>query len=148
MIHLFKKETNKLFRAFTHPTFIYLSIVGNLILFGSTILVYFLEKDTNPTMHTYFNVLWWGVSTITTVGYGDVVPITIGGRVVGLGLMISGAVLFVTSIGVLSSFWMKGEVERGLDPLEKELVEEERKQDQLEITLKRIQKQLDRLDNK
>jgi voltage-gated potassium channel Kch len=46
--------------------------------------------------------LWWSVTTLTTVGYGDIVPVTTGGRLVGAALMLTGVSLIplVTSVAV------------------------------------------------
>lgn len=53
-----------------------------------------------PQMKTYEDVLWWAIQTTTTVGYGDIVPVTQIGRLVGVILMIIGIGL----IGTLASF--------------------------------------------
>jgi len=127
---LLKKETRKLFNAFLSPTFIYVTIVGNLFLVLTITTVYYLEKDINPHMTTYFDYLWWGVSTITTVGYGDGVPITVAGRVIAIVLMYTGTVLFVTFTGILLTFLMKEEVE------------------EIEHEEKEIESRLDRLEKK
>ena len=48
------------------------------------------------------DALWWTMSTITTVGYGDMVPVTTAGRMVGVLLQIIGVVLFGTMIGSIA----------------------------------------------
>jgi voltage-gated potassium channel len=74
-----------------------------MLFFGATILVlylaavgiYYFEKDAQPEVYaSIFHSLWWAVATLTTVGYGDVYPITAGGRcftfiilMVGLGVV-------------------------------------------------------------
>lgn len=146
MLKLLKRETSKLVRAFLSPTFIYLTIVGNAVLLISTTIVYFLEREVNPQIKTYFDSLWWGVTTITTVAYGDIIPITLAGRIIALILMYSGTVLFVTFTGIILTFLMKEEVEKEIVPLEKEVKKEELKQQQLEHLLREMKEQLNRLE--
>lgn len=148
MQKLLKKESLKLKSVLSHPSFLYLIIVGNLILIVSTILVYYLEKDLNPHLKTYFDSLWWGVSTITTVGFGDVIPITFGGRITAIVLMYSGTVLFIMFTGMLVSLWLRQEVKEEIDPLEKDIRREEEGQVQIERLLKEIKEKLDRLEKK
>jgi len=148
VLKLIKRETRNLIRAFLHPAFFYLVIIGNSILVAATLVVYHLEKGVNPHMKTYFDSLWWGVTTITTVGFGDTVPITAPGRWIGIGLMYTGTVLFISFTGMLVTHWLREEVEKELTPLEKEMLQELKAQAQIEKTLRRIEERLERLEKK
>ena len=148
MIKLFKQESRKLSKAFLHPTFIYLTLVGNSLLLIATIAVYFLEKGVNPHIKSYFDSLWWGVTTITTVAYGDVVPMTFPGRIIGIFLMYTGTILFVTFTGIFLTFLMREEVDREILPLEQEMLKEEQEQLRIAESLKEIRAQLNRLEKK
>lgn len=75
---------------------------------GATTLVVFISSlaqldaerhGEDPNITTYGDALWWGVSTITTVGYGDRYPTTAQGRFVGAGLMLAG----ITLLGVVTA---------------------------------------------
>lgn len=138
MLKLLRKETGKLKKAFFHSTFLYLSIVGTVILFLATGVVYLLEKNVNPKIHHFFDSLWWGVSTITTVGFGDIVPVTTAGRIIGIFLMYTGTVLFITFTGILVMVWTKEEVEKEIGPIEKEMHQEEKEQARIEKKLDEI----------
>jgi voltage-gated potassium channel len=146
LLRLFKKETRKLKKAFFHPTFIYLSLMGTLLLLLASGLLHYLEHDVNPRMKTFFDSFWWGVSTITTVGYGDITPVTTAGRIIGLGLMYTGTVLFITFTGVLVSIWTKEEMEKEISPIEKEMRKEELEQANIERTLEEILRRLKQLE--
>lgn len=143
---IIKLETRKIFKAFRHPTFIYLTIIGNGILIVATTTVYFLERNINPEMTSYFDYLWWGVSTTTTIGYGDILPITIPGRIIAMMLMYTGAVLFVTFTGVILTILMKEEVDRELKPFEKEFLEDEKENIQTQKMLQKILAKLEQLE--
>jgi voltage-gated potassium channel len=60
----------------------------------SCVALYAVESDVNPSIRSPVDALWWGVTTISTVGYGDVTPITSEGRLVAAALMLLGIGLF------------------------------------------------------
>jgi len=70
------------------------------IAFGSTIIFIYEGAGINPNIHNYFDAIYWSVITISTVGFGDISPITIQGRVATLFLVIGGmgVIAFSTSI--------------------------------------------------
>ena len=73
-------------------------IVMLLVLAGGA-----LVRVIEPERFTSIGLAWWwAVETVTTVGYGDVVPVSVGGRVVGTALMLAGISLIplVTSVVV------------------------------------------------
>lgn len=61
-----------------------------------------LVHAIDPAIGSYGDAFWWSVSTVTTVGYGDVVPTSAGGRLVGVALMLTGISLIplITSVVV------------------------------------------------
>ena len=75
-------------------------------IFIAGIMLYVFEGDNNnPNIHNLFDAFYWALITISTVGYGDISPVTIEGRVVTMLIIITGIGLisFVTSI-IVSSF--------------------------------------------
>ncbi len=76
-----------------------LSLVALLSL--SSTSIFFLESRT--TVPGLFEALWWSMVTMTTVGYGDIVPATTGGKVIGILVMASGIGLVSTLTGNLAS---------------------------------------------
>lgn len=76
------------------PIFIALTVLGNSVILISASLFYHLEFGVNPQLKTFLDALWWSVATVSTVGYGDVVPITQTGRVLGICTVIVGSGLF------------------------------------------------------
>ena len=83
-----------------------------LLLVIGTVGGYLAESSVNSSFRNIWDSLWWVVVTMSTVGYGDKVPITAAGRIIGAICMISGPILMVSlvgSIGVsLYNRWTKG----------------------------------------
>ena len=68
-------------------------------------MAYTAEKPTNPGFATFGDSLWWGVVTLTTVGYGDIVPHTEKGRIAGVFLMVTGLGTLGVLSGTMASFF-------------------------------------------
>lgn len=86
--------------------FITLGIFASIVISTSSILIYVMEAN-NPDspINTLFDALYWSIVTISTVGYGDVTPITEAGRIVAMAVIISGitVIAFTTSL-IVSAF--------------------------------------------
>ncbi len=77
------------------------------------ILMYYIERDAQP--HAFKNVgdgLWWAVETFTTVGYGDIFPITPLGRLLGSLIMLIGISMIAVPTAIISSAFMKMIIEK------------------------------------
>src|SRR5216683_1258134 len=79
-------------------------VIFLMVVFLASVVEYFLEHDVQPaTFGSVPAALWWAVVTLTTTGYGDVVPITLGGRIVAALVMISGLGVFGLWTGILAT---------------------------------------------
>ena len=85
------------------PLLAYFAIAGNIIMFVSAYCFFVFEKGINSQVETYWDALWWALCTISTVGYGDIVPITGAGRMAGAFLIIVGVMFFLGAVAVLTS---------------------------------------------
>lgn len=75
-----------------------------LVLILSSSLMYYAEHAAQPTKFTSILAsMWWGVETLSTVGYGDIVPVTPLGKLIGSVVAISGIALFALPAGILAS---------------------------------------------
>lgn len=130
-----------------------------VIVVGSTLGLYLID----PSMNNWFDVLWFVVVSITTVGYGDITPSTIFGKVFSLILLIIGVFIFSAITGAISSYFMDNLLQEGsyhihelkenvknsemeLEKVNKQLSENEKKIDELKeeiVELKEIIKKND-----
>jgi voltage-gated potassium channel len=79
-------------------------VIFLMVLFLASVAVHFLERDVQPaTFGSVPATMWWAVVTLTTVGYGDVVPITPLGRVIAALVMICGLGVFGLWTGILAT---------------------------------------------
>jgi len=92
-----------------------------LVLFGTTALIllylsatgiYFFEHQTQPqAFASVFHSLWWAVATLTTVGYGDVYPVTVGGRIFTFFVLVIGLGVIAVPSGLVASALSKAREE-------------------------------------
>jgi voltage-gated potassium channel len=86
----------------------YAFLVLVTILLLSTFGVYLFESRVNPEIESVGDAFWWSIVTVTTVGYGDKVPITPLGKVIGVILMFTGIGLIGVLSGTIASYLMRG----------------------------------------
>ena len=80
------------------------AVAGGVLVVGS-LVAYYAEHPTNPEFATVGDALWWGIVTLTTVGYGDIVPQTAAGRWAAVIIMITGVAVLGLLAGSLASFF-------------------------------------------
>ncbi|WP_452221896.1 ion transporter [Lacinutrix salivirga] len=75
-----------------------------LLIYFSAIGIYYFEHEAQPEhFSSIFDSLWWAIITLTTVGYGDVYPITVGGRVFTFIILMIGLGIVAIPTGIISS---------------------------------------------
>ncbi|AOZ73431.1 hypothetical protein BK816_02570 [Boudabousia tangfeifanii] len=76
-----------------------------IVLIVSALAILDVERNAADTqIQTFPQALWWAIATVTTVGYGDTVPVSADGRVIAIALMIFGIALLGVVTGLLSSW--------------------------------------------
>ena len=78
-----------------------------LVIIAATVVAS-VEGGEGASIHSFADALWWAVVTITTVGYGDMVPVTLAGRAIAFVLMLGGIAFFSGMTANLASFLIKG----------------------------------------
>lgn len=136
----FIKTGRRFLSVLWYPGFLFLFFFANFFMLAGAALFYHFEGGLNPQLAGgFFSAVWWAIATITTVGYGDVVPLTTGGRAIGVILMYTGTALFVAFISVVMN--RVSEIEKGI-------VLEEREQERMETRLQQIAERLEKIEQK
>lgn len=80
------------------------SFVTAMMLYLSAVGIYYFENEAQPEQFkSIFHSLWWAVTTLTTVGYGDVYPVTTGGKVFTCFILLIGLGIIAVPTGLLAS---------------------------------------------
>ncbi len=90
-------------RLFHQRRFRLLLLALLLISLGLGLLIVPLEQGVG-NITTIGDGIWWAVTTLTTVGYGDYVPVTFWGRILGMILQVLGATMFGMVIAIISTY--------------------------------------------
>lgn len=90
-------------------TFVEIFLVITVLLILVSAIIFGLENTSQPeTFSSIPHSMWWTISTVTTVGYGDAVPQTIAGKFFGMLVMFIGIAMFAIPTGILvSSFYQE-----------------------------------------
>jgi voltage-gated potassium channel len=102
MVRLFHRFAGSAFRG---RVLLYVGSYGTVIVVMAALAVLDVEQNVaSSPIHTFGQALWWACVTITTVGYGDIVPITLTGRLIAVALMLGGIGIIATVAAALSSW--------------------------------------------
>ncbi|MBS4536263.1 NAD-binding protein [Clostridium sp. D2Q-14] len=80
----------------------------------SSLIFYFFEININPRINTIQDAIWWGFVTSTSVGYGDIYPVTIIGRIISIFLMLIGIGVFGFITGSFASIFLEENIRKGM----------------------------------
>jgi len=80
------------------------AVLSAIMIFLSASGIYFFENKAQPELfRSIFHSLWWAVVTLTTVGYGDVYPVTIGGKIFTFFVLVVGIGIVTVPAGLVAS---------------------------------------------
>jgi voltage-gated potassium channel len=79
--------------------------IAGVMLAICSLAAYEAERESNPEFGNIGDAFWWGIVTLTTVGYGDIVPETTAGRLAGVALMLTGVTVLGLLAGSLADFF-------------------------------------------
>ncbi len=95
-----------------------LAVIGVLFL-GAWLVLLFEQHTKGSNIHDYPDALWWAIVTVTTVGYGDRYPISEGGRIVAVVLMLVGIGLIGVLTATVASVFIKEHTDANKEELKK-----------------------------
>lgn len=79
-------------------------IITLMLLYFSAVGIYYFENEAQPDKFaSVFHSLWWSVATLTTVGYGDIYPVTVGGRIFTFVVLLIGLGIVAVPAGLVAS---------------------------------------------
>jgi len=122
----------------------------SIIVFG---YIFYLAE---PQIKTFGDGIWWALVTITTVGYGDITPLTTSGRVVAGTLMLFGLGLIATVTAIVSAKFIQNYVDHHtnddilekLEELEEEIEKLEEIEEDLLEKLEEMDAEIDKINKK
>jgi voltage-gated potassium channel len=130
------------FRKATSPDGLqFAGLVAILAAVGGGLAFEVLERH-QPQKPTFFEGFWWAMSTMTTVGYGDFVPVTTGGRILAMVLMIIGIGFVALLTGAIAQRFISSEVKH----VERELDTVQAEENEIAIAISEIRVRLDHLE--
>lgn len=101
-----RQYLSELFRNRTRGGVASVFLITFLVISFSSVAILLAERSSGANIRTAGDAVWWSITTITTVGYGDKYPVSDIGRVIAGILMLMGVGLFGTLSGVIASFFL------------------------------------------
>ncbi len=102
----YSKAIRRFHRAFViaREELVLFVIVTLMLLYFSAVGIYYFENEAQPDKFaSVFHSLWWSVATLTTVGYGDIYPVTVGGKVFTFIVLLIGLGIVSVPAGLVAS---------------------------------------------
>jgi voltage-gated potassium channel len=78
--------------------------IVSVLIISTSLLMYYIENNAQPgSFDNAFSSLWWTIATLTTVGYGDIYPVTTLGKILGIFISLMGIGLIAIPTGIISA---------------------------------------------
>ena len=131
-------------RVFSLEGIKYAAVLAALAAVGGGYAFSVIEHDTQKSPPGAFDGLWWAITTMTTVGYGDLFPTTTLGRIVAMGPMLVGIGFIAILTGAIAERFLASDIEEVTEAFE----ETEATEAELLAELREIRLRLDRLEGR
>lgn len=108
-----ERKLKLIMRSLKRERFFPIAFITLGIISISSFAVYVLETEPESTIRSAWDGLWWAFVTICTVGYGDKYPVTVGGKIIGIFLMLSGIGLLSMMTATVASVLVEHKLKEG-----------------------------------
>ena len=119
ILALFKDDLPGIYRFFRETNLDYAVIILFFTLIFCSFTFYLIEAGVNPHVHSISDALWYAVIAITTVGFGDIAPVTTDGRIISVIIVVVGIVFVGFLTASISSWLIKRQKGTDTDKLDK-----------------------------
>lgn len=109
-----QSRIKKFLRVLRKERFFLVASITIIVILSCSIGIYLFEHDIeDSSIQSLWDGVWWALVTISTVGYGDKIPLSNAGKIVGLGLMISGIGLLSLVTATIASVFVEQKIKEG-----------------------------------
>ncbi len=115
---------------------------------GVILLAGVLMAAIDPAVETPLEGIWWAWVTVTTVGYGDIVPSSGAGRLFGALLILLGVALFALLTASFSAFFLQRDINKVERDIERDVDRVEQEEEDIKSSLKRLNLTLSRIEQR
>ncbi len=102
-----------LFFVLKRENFFYILGITAVILLGGATFLFLVEHKVNKSVGSIGDAIYWAVISMTTTGYGDITPSTVGGRVIAMVVVLSGLVLLSIVTATVASVFVEKKIREG-----------------------------------
>jgi voltage-gated potassium channel len=95
--------------ALRHKKFHYVALLTVVVVSVGAVAIFVVEAGENKSITSIGDAFWWAIVTVTTVGYGDVSPVTTEGRLIAVMLMVLGVGFIGVFTATITSFFLDAE---------------------------------------
>jgi hypothetical protein len=145
-----REFTGWILRLFRQPVFLFVTFWGHLSILAGAACFHYFETSANPKADSFFSAYYWAISTAMTVGSADISPVTLGGKITSIALMMTGSLFLWSYAALFAASAVLPTVRRfsrEVEELEADVQEMEKEVRLDKATVERLVRELERLNH-